>query len=386
MEVVMLDPSAFTPPYDHHLCAGLADVGCDLTLLTAQADYFMWNGETTYDRVEHFYGHTNRLYGGHDSLPGRTSFKGAEHIFDMARVVRAVGAQDPDVVHFQWLPLPVVDRFYLRALARVAPLVFTVHDTTPFHGASTSRLQLLGAESVYDAFERLIVHTRTSRDELVARGVPASDVSVIPHGILEYPQPTAPMSDGSEGVERDGVDEVLFFGTIKPYKNVDTLLEAFAALPSETREGTNLHIAGRPKMDIEPLKQLAHSLDIASSVRWDLRFVPDREVPDLFAGADLVAFPYDDIDQSGALLTALQYETPVVATDISGFDEILTDGKHGFLVPPNDADALAEAMTQVLTDSDLYAQMSVRIGDLVDSLPTWTEIAMQTREVYHSVT
>ncbi|WP_192918617.1 glycosyltransferase [Salinigranum salinum] len=380
----MLDPSAFTPPYDHHLCTGLAAVGCDLTLLTTDADYFLWDDKTAYDRVEYFYGHTNGLYAGHDSLPGRTAVKGVEHVLDMARVLREIRSRDPDVVHFQWLPLPVVDRVYLRALARVAPLVFTVHDTTPFHGASTSRLQLLGARSVYDAFDRLIVHTRTSRDELVRQGVLASDVSVIPHGILEYPEPTAPASGG--GVEEeDGVDEVLFFGTIKPYKNVDTLLEAFASLPPETREGTVLRIAGNPKVDVAPLKGLADSLGIASAVRWDLRFVPDVEVPELFAGADLVAFPYDDIDQSGALLTALQYEKPVLATDISGFAEVLTDGEHGFLVPPNDADALAGAMDRILSDPDLSARMSERVGDLAESIPTWTAIAAQTREVYRTV-
>ena len=385
MEVVMLDPSAFTPPYDHHLCAGLAAIGCDLTLLTTDADYYLWDGETSYDRVEYFYGHTNGLYADRDSLPGRTALKGVEHLLDMARVVREVRSRDPDMVHFQWLPLPVIDRLYLRALARVAPLVFTVHDTTPFHGASTSRLQLLGARSVYDAFDRLVVHTRASRDELVAQGVPASDVSVIPHGVLEYPDPVAPAIDGREVEGRDGVDEVLFFGTIKPYKNVDTLLEAFAALPPETREGTVLRIAGNPKVDVTPLKRLADSLGVAPAVRWDLRFVPDAEVPELFAGADLVTFPYDDIDQSGALLTALQYETPVVATDISGFAEVLTDGEHGFLVPPNDADALAGAMDRILSDPDLSARMSERVGDLAESIPTWTEIAAQTREVYRAV-
>lgn len=379
----MLDPSAFTPPYDHHLCAGLAAVGCDLTLLTTGADYVLWDGETAYDRVEYFYGYTNGIYAERDSLPGRTAVKGVEHVLDMARVVREIRSIDPDVIHFQWLPLPIVDQLYLRALARVAPLLFTVHDTTPFHGASTSRLQLLGARSVYDAFDRLIVHTRTSRDELVREGVPAGDVSVIPHGILEYPQPTAPAIDG--GDEGDERDEVLFFGTIKPYKNVDTLLKAFAALPPETREGTVLRIAGSPKVDVAPLKRLADSLGITSAVRWDLRYVPDAEIPDLFAGADLVAFPYDDIDQSGALLTTLQYETPVVATDISGFAEMLTDGEHGFLVPPDDVDALSAAMHRVLTDPDLAARMSEHIGDLVESIPTWTEIATRTREEYRTV-
>jgi glycosyltransferase involved in cell wall biosynthesis len=382
MQVLMLDPSAFTPPYDHHLCRGLTTVGCDLTLYTTRADYYGWDGDTTYDRVEFFYRHSNALYGDRDGLPGQTVIKGLEHLADMTRFVREARARNPDVVHVQWAPVPVVDRWFLRALARVAPLVFTVHDTTPFHGASTSRLQLLGAEAVYDAADRLIVHTGTSREKLVELGVSPDDISVVPHGILEYPTAIAANGENREKNDRT----ILFFGTIKPYKNVDTLLEAFAALPVETRATTELHVAGNPKMDIESLRRRAVDLGIQSSVHWDLRFVPDVEVSALFNTADLVAFPYDDIDQSGALLTALQYETPIVATDIAGFAEVLTDGEHGFLVPPDAPTALADAMHRVLVDADLATRMRENVGDLVDSIPSWTEIGDRTLEVYRAVT
>lgn len=383
----MLDPSAFTPPYDHHLCHGLTKVGCDLTLYTTRSDYHLWDGDTPYDRVKYFYRHTDALYRHRDGLPGRTAVKGLEHLVDMTRLLREARARDPDVVHVQWAPVPVVDQWFLRALAQIAPLVFTVHDTTPFHGASTSRLQLLGADAVYDAASQLIVHTEVSRDELVNRGVSPADISVIPHGILEYPTETAAGSrNGENGGDNGDADRtILFFGTIKPYKNVDTLLEAFASLPSGTRATTELHVAGNPKMDIEPLRRRAADLGIQSSVRWDLRFVPDAEVPALFDAADLVVFPYDDIDQSGSLLTAVQYETPIVATDIAGFAEVLTDGKHGFLVPPDAPAALADAMHRVVTDPELAEKMGEKIGELVESIPTWEAIAYSTREVYDVV-
>ncbi|OYR79479.1 hypothetical protein DJ72_14030 [Halorubrum distributum] len=111
----------------------------------------------------------------------------------------------------------------------------------------------------------------------------------------------------------------------------------------------------------------------------------DAEVPRIFSDADLIAFPYDDIDQSGALLTALQYETPIVATDIAGFASVLTDGKHGYLVPPNDSMALSDAMNRILSNPQLATRMSENIGDLVESIPSWVEIARRTREVYRSV-
>ncbi|WP_164932787.1 glycosyltransferase family 4 protein [Halorubrum amylolyticum] len=380
----MLDPSAFTPPYDHHLCRGLASVGCDLTLYTTRADYHLWDSDMPYDRVEYFYRYTDALYRDCDGPPGRTAVKGLEHIIDMTRFVREAQVRDPDMIHVQWAPVPIIDRWFLRALNRIAPLVFTVHDTTPFHGASTSRIQLLGTDAVYDVADHLIVHTEVSRDELVDRGVSPDNISVIPHGILEYPTETAADSGyiQSGGDDGDKDRTILFFGTIKPYKNVDTLLEAFASLPSETRATTELHVAGNPKMDVEPLRRRAAELDIQSSVRWDLRFVPDAEVPALFDAADLVVFPYDDIDQSGSLLTAVQYETPIVATDIAGFAEVLTDGEHGFLIQPDAPAALGDAMYRVLTDPELAEQMGEKVTELAESIPTWEAIAHTTCEVY----
>ncbi|MCF2164673.1 MULTISPECIES: glycosyltransferase family 4 protein [Halobacterium] len=383
----MIDPSAFTPPYDHHLCRGLTTVGCDLTLYSTRADYYLWDGDTPYDRVEYFYRHTDALYRDRDGMPGRAAVKGLEHLVDMTRFVRKARACDPDVVHVQWAPVPVVDRWFFRALAQIAPLVFTVHDTTPFHDASTSVLQLLDADVVYDEADQLIVHTEGSRDELVDQGISPDDISVIPHGVLEYPDETAASgrNERSAGANEDDSQTILFFGTIKPYKRIDVLLEAFALLPSETRATTELLVAGNPKMDVEPLHRQAADLGIQSSVRWDLRFVPDPEVPVLFDAADLVVFPYDDIDQSGSLLTAVQYETPIVATRIAGFAEVLTDGEHGFLVPPDSPSALADAMDRVVTDPELAEQMSKNVGDLVESIPSWKSIAHSTRGVYESL-
>jgi len=378
MNVAMVDPSAFTPPYDHHLCAGLANIGHDVRLFTTDSDYFLWDENTLYQRIDYFYDRTNALYSGREVSFGRTAIKGAEHIIDMGRFVREIQRMSPDLVHFQWLPLPIVDKQYLRALRRIAPLVFTVHDTTPFRGASTSRLQFLGAKSIYDFFDQLIVHTEKSRDELTEQGASPTETTIVPHGILEYP----PSSGDDQTSE---TRTILFFGTIKPYKNVETLLEAYAALPADTRETVDLHIAGNPKMDVQPLRERATALGITPSVRWDLRFVPDAEIPDLFSAADLIVFPYDDIDQSGALLTALQYETPIVATNIAGFASVLTDGKHGYLVPPDDSTELSKAMDRILSDSQLATRMSENVRDLTDSIPSWVEIARRTENVYRTV-
>ena len=153
----------------------------------------------------------------------------------------------PDIIHFQWLPLPVVDRPFLAGLRRIAPLVLTVHDTNPFNGDPSSGLQGLGAAKVFGAFDRLIVHTARGRERLIQHGADPARVIVTPHGPLGKPVP-APVSD-----TMNGVITFLMFGKIKPYKGIPLLIEAFSQLPGPLRAQARLRVVGKPYMDLEAL-------------------------------------------------------------------------------------------------------------------------------------
>lgn len=379
MRAVMLDPSAFTPPYDHHLCKGLAERGVDVTLLTTEFEYFGWDDSTPYEKEDYFYNLTKRVYSETDSSRSKTMLKGAEHLFDVTRLTRRVRSLDPDVIHVQWLPLPIVDSYWVKKLREIAPVVFTVHDSNPFHGASSSRLQLWGTQRLLRQFDHLIAHTEFTKESLLERGIAESDVSIVPHGVLEYPEPERETDTTDTSEQR-----ILFFGTIKPYKGVDTLLRAFAELPESRRSETTLSIVGKPQMPMEPLRELQAELDIGGSVEWDLRFVPDTEIPSVFSSADLVVFPYREIDQSGALMSALPFGKPIVATNVGGFSEVLTDGEHGFLADPEDHEQLAEAMERVLSNPDDADRFGDAVKRLAETTYSWEQIAKQTIETYES--
>ena len=77
---------------------------------------------------------------------------------------------------------------------------------------------------------------------------------------------------------------ILFFGLLRPYKGIDTLLEAFRRV-----DGAELWIAGNPRMDIEPLRRLA--AEAPGRVRFLPRFVEDAEIPALMRCADVVVLP-----------------------------------------------------------------------------------------------
>ena len=93
----------------------------------------------------------------------------------------------PDVIHFQWLPLPAADCLGLARLRRIAPIVLTLHNTNLLHGSPDSILQVAGFRSVFRYVSAVIVHTEFSRDRVIAQGWASREkVHVVPHGAFEH--------------------------------------------------------------------------------------------------------------------------------------------------------------------------------------------------------
>src|SRR5690348_9586281 len=106
MRIVLADPPAFTPPYDHALAASLARAGADVTLVTSHFRFGDTPHADGYRRREVFYPISSRVFG---RSPLRLPLKVAEHPFGLA-AVRALRA---DVLHVQWL-VPEIDRRLFR--------------------------------------------------------------------------------------------------------------------------------------------------------------------------------------------------------------------------------------------------------------------------------
>ena len=137
MRVQVVDPSAYTPPYDRALCAALARAGADVELVTSRFAYGDVPSADGYRVNELFYRQAGRFAAG-----GRARFptKLAEHVPDMLRYRRH--AREADVVHWQWLTVQPVDTFLLPPvwLANVANfllnLILPSPDLLPFEGTN----------------------------------------------------------------------------------------------------------------------------------------------------------------------------------------------------------------------------------------------------------
>jgi glycosyltransferase involved in cell wall biosynthesis len=374
MRVSIVDPSLFTLPYDRALAQALTSAGHSVTLHGRRlgADD---NGSLGVNLVADFY----RLAGSDAvaALPrlARLGVKGLDHAWSMTRLLRRLRRNRPDVIHFQWLPLPFVDGALLAAFRGIAPLVLTVHDTDPFNGDPTSGLQQHGFARCLAAFDRLIVHTAQGRARLHQRGVPADRLVILPHGLLAEPTmaPVDPMT---------GPLTFLLFGKVKPYKGVDVMIEAFAALPPALRSQAKVRIIGKPYMDMAPLHALAARGGVGDQISFESRFVHDDEVDALFGAGTVAVFPYREIEASGVLFLALAHGRPVIASDLGSFSETVVDGAHGRLVPPGDVSALTDALAHMIADRGFAASCAGNARMLADAVPSWDEIGRRTAGAY----
>jgi glycosyltransferase involved in cell wall biosynthesis len=362
MRVHVVDPSAYTPPYDHALCRALAAAGAEVELYTSRFAHGAVASAEGYERRERFY----RAAAHVSDARARRAVKLAEHVPDMLSYRRF--ARWADVVHFQWLPVQHLDR---HLLPRGRPLVLTAHDVLPREPRPGQRD---AQRRLYDRFDAIVVHSRHGRRRLVGElGVDPERVHVIEHGAFAHLAASGAHTEAGRTAlpfQTQG-PVVLCFGLMRPYKGIDLLLEAWGGI-----DGAELWIVGMPRMDITALQTAA-----PDGVRFVPRFVADSELPAYFNRADLLVLPYREIDQSGVLFTALAFGKPLLLSDVGGFPEIAATGAARTF-PAGDAGALRGALRELLGDPVALAGMAERVRAAAAGPYSWDAIARQTLDLY----
>ena len=370
-EVILVDPSLFTQPYDARLDRGLKAAGLVTTWLTRPSRPGEENELPLADRRIDFYRWSESRRGPGGRLRG--PMKGLEHVLGMARLVLAVRRRRLLVVHLQWAVVPVIDAVVMRILRRFCPVVLTVHDTNPFNGEHVSVLQNWGFDRPIAAADAVIVHTAAARDRLVSRGIDAGRIRIVPHGPFELAgAPRAPRDR-----ESDPRWTFTLFGQIKPYKGLDVLIEALGRMDSAIRERCRVIVAGAAHMDVEPLIERAKALGLVSTIELRIGRLSEQEMVDLFEESDSFVMPYREIDASGVYFLIKSLGKWIVASRVGIFADDIEDGRTGRLVAPADPALLAEALTEATTRRPVPEAARRGLG--------WTEIGAATKAIYQSL-
>jgi glycosyltransferase involved in cell wall biosynthesis len=254
---------------------------------------------------------------------------------------RQIASFGPDLVILPWwvaywAPLYL---YLLRSLRRqgikVVVLCINVFEHEgSFLKDSLTRLVLSRAEAV-------VVHSEQERDQIL-RCNPGACVKK--HLLPLFRYAAGPAAGSGRGLN------LLFFGFVRPYKGLDTLLQALALLKGRD---IALRIAGEFWNDKEHYLRLSDELGISAQVEIVDRYIPEAEMSSYFCQADLVVLPYNRSITSGIIATAYGYGKPVLATRVGGFHEVVQDGRTGKLVPPDDPQALAEGIAWFMEHQDV---------------------------------
>jgi len=276
------------------------------------------------------------------------------------RAAEAVCGFRPDVVVFQWWQPFFAPAFramcsHIRRRSD-ARIVFLCHNVLPHESSPVDRVLVKWALSGAHAF---VVQSREDGRVLSALR-PGAVVEFNPMPVFDLFAGAGVVPDPAEARAALGVNGpvILFFGLVRAYKGLRTLLEAFA-LAKDSLDATLL-VVGEFYEDRKGYDAAIRALGIGERVRVIDRYVPDDEVALYFRAADVVVLPYLSATQSAIVQTAFSFERPVIVTAVGGLPDVVVDGVTGYVVAPQSANDLAAAMVRFFRE-DAGARMSAAI-------------------------
>ena len=265
-------------------------------------------------------------------------------------------------------------------------LTATLHDFTcwlfpEMHQPANVAAEKLYAERILRRADGLIAVSECTRhDAIRLLGLKPEKIRVIYHGIDEAYFQAGPAASrcarAALGMERP---YLLYVGTVEPRKNVDLLLDAWAALPPSIAEAHDLALAG-PLGWASP-RTLARLQTPPAGVRY-LGYVAEALLPGLFAGA--AAFVYPSLYEGFGfpVAQAMASGVPVITSAVSCLPEIT--GNAALLIDPRSVTELSAAITKLLTSPSLSANLAVR-ARAISARFTWTACAAESLDFFQSL-
>jgi glycosyltransferase involved in cell wall biosynthesis len=166
----------------------------------------------------------------------------------------------------------------------------------------------------------------------------------------------SPAGQNGRGVERPADKLMLVtMASFEPRKGQDVLMSALAALPAQHRNQVELYLMGQV-LDRRYYRRLQQQVGQNSGIHI-LGVVPHAEAMAYLAAADVFVLPSRDEVMPVALLEAMALGKPIVATTVGGIPEAIEHGTHGWLVPPDDPGALAQALERLLRDREFCLKL-----------------------------
>ena len=250
-----------------------------------------------------------------------------------------------------------------------------------------------GERNVMNTSDRIIAATEAERSQLeMLYGVNHQKVSIIPPGVNIHHFYPIPKDEAKEAIGIEpGKRVALFVGRIEPLKGVDTLIEAMAIVKRKCKSFSCPHylvvIGGDPDEDREQLNtEMLRLQNLCRDLGLDdmVVFLGKRSqltLPYYYAAAEVVVMPSFYESFGMVALEAMACGTPVIASKVGGLAILVQEGKTGYFIPSQDAEALADRLRLLFTSEDHRQELGRNAAEFARSF-SWENIVQQMVQVY----
>ena len=247
-----------------------------------------------------------------------------------------------DVIIIEWWHPYFAPCYYVMCkLLKKTKILFLCHNVFPHERFPFDRIL---CKMVMKQGNYFVVQSHLDEKDLLSIKEDAKYV-VTPHPTYNaFKMQNLSMEKAREQLGITASDRViLFFGFVREYKGLKYLLKA---MPSIKKRFSHLQlwVVGDFGGGREEYMEIIEGEGIGENVRLVEGYIPDRDVEQYFAAADLVVLPYISATQSGIAQIAYGFEKPVIVTDVGGLPDVVEDGKTGYVVESQNEAAIADAV------------------------------------------
>ena len=313
----------------------------------------------------------------------RRAFRAARLTYSWTKLIRYTRRERPDVVVLGEMRFALDSMFAVRLAKAKRPgtiVTEVAHNPTPYDvsGGSDSveksdPVTMRALRAAYASFDLVLTLGPGPRDDLVKAYPEVRRTAVIGHGEYSAFAEEAAATPGASTTP----PRVVFFGTWTRYKNIPMLLNAFAKVRADLPDA-ELVVAGPVMADMDLDAVTRQAADIPG-VRLKPGYVAMEDVPGLFAGARVVALPYEIVNISGVVHMAYTFARPVVATDVGSMRDVVIPGKTGLLARPT-PDGFAESLRALLSSPADAERMGIGGYEFMKSELSWEAAAERAVE------
>lgn len=305
------------------------------------------------------------LYSGEQKEYGSTIFRYDDVVYNIntlnplnwIRIREEINKYKPDLIIVQWwhIYFAPVYQGILRRINQKTPVIFICHNIFPHEGASFFARFLTKTTLVHAS--GMIVHSDSEADSLkeVLDDVKFRIAMIPTFNVFKRNNVSVADARKLLGIS-ENTHVLLFFGFIRKYKGLKYLIDAMPQI-TKNHADTELIIVGEFfDNDRDDYCELIEKTGCSRKIRLVEGYLPDEEVEPYFAACDVLVLPYISATQSGIVQIAYSFEKPVIATRVGGLPDVVVDGKTGYIIEPEDTNAIVEAVKKYydIADKDKF--------------------------------